>query len=528
MQSKFITIFTLLAFYLFAINSSISAQVTLGTTEKPIEGALLQLKNLPQTDDNNLTNATKGLMMPRVLLTKKYELLPMFSDDLENYNTNKPLIDKEHTGLLVYNTQANAEEILCKGMNVWNGTEWQCLNNKSSYTIDCNSVKPKGVYWNEQTVNPNQHYLIMDLITKDDDVGKFYHIKTDAVDGISFEGKGLITQSGKQTVHIPAEGTPTNTRNKYFTITTNSTANPTCSFILYIVIPQKRILSLGTGNRALHQNSGGGTGTIFNNTLNFGTHEESTFRVETPIIYGFDESHVRVNTLQPYIAPTDGSKPVDIVFVTYNADLVSSNNNAAGKLLAEYVRKGGVVIYNNEHMFSHNSGAPGKFIQDLFGGDANVWGKENITDGGCLYKLPNYDDIILNGPFGDVRGMYIGEDGCCGDGFDYLPASEIEWSFSSFDHGGAGKGGREDQISGFKAKNYNLFWCGDGGIDSGNGGDSYTSYPVSLDSEFRPIDKLYGAKSSNRQYVKNARFVANLFCWAFQQAEFHGINTPTE
>lgn len=527
MQSKFITILTFLALYLFVINLSLSAQVTLGTTEKPIEGALLQLKNLPQTEDDNLTNATKGLMIPRVLLTKKYELLPMFSDDLENYNTNKPLIDKEHTGLLVYNTQANAEEIICKGMNVWNGTEWQCLNNKSSYTIDCNSVKPKGVYWNEQPVNPNQHYLIMDLITKDDDVGKFYHIKTDVIDGISFEGKGLITQSGKQTVHIPAKGTPANTKNKHFTITTNSTANPTCSFVLYIVIPSKRILSVGTGNTALHNNKDYGTGKLFNNPLNFGIREESTFRVEAPEIFTIDRSSINASHLQPYLEPTTG-KPVDIVFFTYNSDLYGLE---ASVMLANYVRKGGVVIFNNEHMNDH-SNAGNKFIEYVFAeaiqAGAIITPVDNAVAAGnsVVYQLPTNDDITLNGPFGDIRGKYIGEDRGWSDGFSSLPQSEIEWSFSAYDH--SSNKGNTNITMGFKAKNFNLIWCGDGGIGSGTGTTSATSYPVSLDSEFRPITRQSYGEGSYKKPVENARYVANIFCWAFQQSEFNGINTPTE
>ncbi len=57
--------------------------------------------------------------------------------------------------------------------------------------------------------------------------------------------------------------------------------------------------------------------------------------------------------------------------------------------------------------------------------------------------------------------------------FTYLPPSEIEWSFSSYDYSGyniPNGAGSLSQIFGFKAKNYNFFLGGDGGVGSYNGG----------------------------------------------------------
>lgn len=130
--------------------------------------------------------------------------------------------------------------------------------------------------------------------------------------------------------------------------------------------------------------------------------------------------------------------------------------------------------------------------------------------------------MILNGPFGDLRGKFIGEDRGYTDAFSTLPLSEIEWTFTGYDYS-SGQGNKNN-IVGFKAKDFNLVWCGDGGIGSGDGSTSAVKYPVALDADNRPSTKLYG-EGTARQYVENARYVANLFCWAFHQAEFNGINT---
>ncbi|MBK5723022.1 hypothetical protein JGH11_19315 [Dysgonomonas sp. Marseille-P4677] len=399
-------------------------------------------------------------------------------------------------------------------------------SNIADYNLLCSSTVVKGIYKVNQPLNVNTNYLELSIYVNS--TGS-YSISSNTVDGISFYGTGEFTSIGPQTIKVYGQGIPKSTKTKKITLTTNSIGGTStnCDVDILIVIPKKRILSLGTSDRALHGNAGsGGTADIFTYSGNFGTLESSTFKIEDPDIIGVTTGSITTSILQNHLQPTNPlDKPVDIVFITYNADLTANDSFAAGKMLAEYVKKGGVVIMYNEHMFNHNSGAPGKFIQELFD-DAAAWGVEDVAGGGVLYKLPNYDDMILNGPFGDLRGKYVGEDGCCGDAFTYLPPSEIEWSFSSYDYSGSSStSGNQSQISGFKAKNYNLVWFGDGGLGSGNGGTSDTSYPVALDASRRPISKLYGRNNSTRKYVENARFVANVLCWAFQQSEFNGINT---
>lgn len=88
------------------------SQITIGSSDAPLPGALLDLKEEGVT--------TKGLGMPRVALTSK-------TGDLAKtmgYTGGKigSLSAEEHIGLIVYNVNTSME--LCPGLYVWDGTSW--------------------------------------------------------------------------------------------------------------------------------------------------------------------------------------------------------------------------------------------------------------------------------------------------------------------------------------------------------------------------------------------------------------------
>jgi hypothetical protein len=119
-------------FYFFC-GLSLNAQVTIGMGKEPTVGSLLQLKENEDTDDG--TNATKGLEFPRVQLIDENNLYPMFYDKsaagvTSDYKQNKTVLDKTHTGLVVYNT-SNASPFQ-KGLYVWNGSKWIAVSGTST------------------------------------------------------------------------------------------------------------------------------------------------------------------------------------------------------------------------------------------------------------------------------------------------------------------------------------------------------------------------------------------------------------
>ncbi|MDU1891115.1 MAG: hypothetical protein E6767_10520 [Dysgonomonas sp.] len=93
--------------------SSLEAQVTVGSGEKPNKASLLDIK------ESNLTeaNSKRGLALPRVNLTDMTKLYPMF---LSGYSST---FNSTHTGLTVYNV--NPCDPFGKGIFVWNGSKWE-------------------------------------------------------------------------------------------------------------------------------------------------------------------------------------------------------------------------------------------------------------------------------------------------------------------------------------------------------------------------------------------------------------------
>ena len=92
-----------------------SAQVTIGAGVEPQRGALLNLRNIPDTGTDNVS-ANKGLLLPRVSLSCINSLEPFIidADDVQK---------REHTGLMVYNINTTAP--FTAGVYVWHGESWR-------------------------------------------------------------------------------------------------------------------------------------------------------------------------------------------------------------------------------------------------------------------------------------------------------------------------------------------------------------------------------------------------------------------
>lgn len=103
-------------------------QVTIGLDEKPVSGSLLQLKTLSDASSAGGANCEKGVGMPRIILTHKYDLTDILSNPTENQKLT-------HVGLLVYQMGYQSDPVrgdFCPGLYVWDGNEWQPLMNQAS------------------------------------------------------------------------------------------------------------------------------------------------------------------------------------------------------------------------------------------------------------------------------------------------------------------------------------------------------------------------------------------------------------
>jgi hypothetical protein len=121
------------------------SQVTIGMGEAPVKGALLQLKEKEVLDDSS--NATKGLNLPRVKLSNKNSLYPMFLNNPEDpasganmdYSVDKLTLDRQHTGLMVYNLTIDPSNGFEPGIFMWNGKTWLSVTGSANPVSNQNS-----------------------------------------------------------------------------------------------------------------------------------------------------------------------------------------------------------------------------------------------------------------------------------------------------------------------------------------------------------------------------------------------------
>ncbi len=130
------TIITLAACFLLL---PLQAQVTIGSNEAPIEGALLQMKDT-EGATGKVKNSSKGVAFPRVALSQKNKLYPMFGEigaEKPAYTADETAINNKHAGLVVYNTYTSpgtvtdANLIFQEGLYVWLGDKWASVGTPS-------------------------------------------------------------------------------------------------------------------------------------------------------------------------------------------------------------------------------------------------------------------------------------------------------------------------------------------------------------------------------------------------------------
>ncbi|MCC9043620.1 hypothetical protein LNQ81_13145 [Myroides sp. M-43] len=123
---------------LFGLGQSAYAQITIGTGEPPVGGALLQIKNIEGTQGAG-SNANKGVLLPRVNLKDTKMLYPMFE-----VGYNKSFQDPLHVGLMVYNTNADLLDSNGAGIYFWNGQSWKPMTGDDGNGFI--EVSPKNVF----------------------------------------------------------------------------------------------------------------------------------------------------------------------------------------------------------------------------------------------------------------------------------------------------------------------------------------------------------------------------------------------
>ncbi|QTV05514.1 hypothetical protein [Faecalibacter bovis] len=395
-----------------------------------------------------------------------------------------------------------------------NGIDVECdplpevnvLTAAATYSINCRTAIVNGVYKKGIALDNSNTITLTIQVSK---LGS-YDITSNTVDGISFRASGTFTTIGQQIIQLIGNGTPTSIEPKTVTLLTNSAdGEASCSVKITMTIPVKRLLTIGSGENGFGYNFSGNaaSGRMISAQDNFGSIVNSLVKSE-----GFTRingtSLPSISNLQNWLI----NDPVDIVVIGFPWTM----SEAEADLFTEYLSKKGVVL-----AFSESNVGNQRLMRNIFNDNTITSGTVNAA--GALYKLPLLNDKIVNGPFGDLRGKYWGEDASFTSYLQGLPTNEIDIYSTDSDYSQNNPGGTAGRVTAFKHKSLHLIWVGDGGFNS-NCGTSNTICPFNVNGSNRPIAKPnYGR--NNRADVYNSQFTANAFAWAIEQAEFDGINS---
>ncbi|MCE4065277.1 hypothetical protein LXM63_09215 [Chryseobacterium gleum] len=402
---------------------------------------------------------------------------------------------------------ANETNVTCNPAIIIN-----VLNSSGTYSVSCGSATVNGVYTKGVALTGSNTITLPVVVSA---VGS-YSVTTNTVDGISFAGSGTFTSTGNQSIILYGTGSPTSTDNKIMTITANSADGAsTCNVTVEITIPIKKVLHIGAESMYGYSAFTGPSRSLMDSSTNFGAIATSVVKSG-----GFIHTSLGASPSSSELLTALSSKP-DIVIMGYP---YFPDTTAAG-YIADYLNKKGVVIAFQDDLSSLN------IMRAIFS-DPSI-STSSGGGAGSVYALPNIDDPILNGPFGDIRGKNWGESASTTVTILGLTSGFIPYSYAQPINNTITRTG----ISGLRHSSLYFIWFGDGGFLSNENADG-SEYVHILREPFVapssggyfPVEKSsYGyagnGYTTGGMQVQNSILFANMLAWAIKQAESNGINT---
>ncbi|MHC0442820.1 hypothetical protein [Flavobacterium sp. 3-210] len=357
-----------------------------------------------------------------------------------------------------------------------------------SYTTNCAGIATSGTYApgvamtgaNTMTVPVNVSY-----------VGS-YSINTNTVNGISFSATGTFSTTGAQNVVMTANGTPTSGGSFTYAITSNSTnAGSACNKSISFVFRTMKVLGLGGG---VYQPGSAGASDASRSILaskpNFGPTGTVQIQGLTIIDGGYGDGATLKNLIN--------NNNIDIIVIGYN--YIPSAASIA--ILNNFVKnKKGVLIHSQEN----DASATANLINTICGSSISVSG----TGTSYINPVLNFSDPLLEGPFGDIKGLNLGSD---------VNNSYYATNLSANVKALATQDGNTSRVFTFKHNTLGYMYVGDSGFIAGSPTtyNNYTIYyPAFVSSTGLPLPKKYDSGRT----VYNSMFYANAMAWAIQYAQ---------
>ncbi|GHT09746.1 hypothetical protein FACS189426_08900 [Bacteroidia bacterium] len=603
------------------IGSTMHAQVTIGSGEAPISGSLLQLKDKSNAPIG-ASNARKGVALPRVELTEKDQLFPMFeSNGAGGYKVSyvKADEDKKHIGLFVYNLTEDEDKDLYPGLYQWDGKEWKSfeikMENAQFAQLACDDIIVNGTYI-EGTVVTAANYLTVNLdVTR---VGA-YSFSITSGNGYSFYLSGVALAAGPMIVNVPCQGKPVKPQTDNLTISGIDVVGG-CQPEVEVVssIAEYTLNCSSIAVKGIYKKGTPLTPTLNTIDINVMASTSGSYTITTPLTNGIQFSAsgkitlakegeteiftitlkgsgkptvnfdfpvtIQANTLQGS-ATCSATVPVTLPPMTYaiigdgeyswitqartdalskassngsfgptgkvkiqefklawqttNVAIAASNlnsnstakpdivlyfsygaspNDALISALANYIKKGGCVIYGSR---DNEVGEANNLMNGIFGIKPAIAQSGGASDDDVypIANLPN--DPIINGPFGNLAFRYWGEDnGSSGSVImTTLPPNSVQICSAR----SASKTSRNSDHSIVWYNDfYNFVYFGDSTGASQSNNDA-GAYPTRYDSSGLPLSKNYGP-SGYQQFVYNSALELNAVAYLIKKAAASGIN----
>ncbi|MBS9848132.1 invasin [Vibrio alginolyticus] len=214
-------------------------------------------------------------------------------------------------------------------------------------------------------------------------------------------------------------------------------------------------------------------------------------------------------------------KPPALVEIGYPVTPNATNIN----LLRDFLYDGGAVMFYTETA----DGTRG-LMRAIFGDQVQAG---TFAWGGAVHQYANIKDPILNGPFGDIRGGYWGQDNLATAYVYNLPANSYISYSNAFDWSASEGATRDEEYKNYSTslrhKRLKFVWAGDAGFTSFDSlfpessienkrrfGLNVRNYKKDFDdpdADWHPATKIFGRQA---QYeISNSIFLANSVGWLF-------------
>ncbi len=404
----------------------------------------------------------------------------------------------------------------------------------AEYSMNCSSAVTNGRYLKGTALTSANTITMNVTVSKPGS----YVINTPKTNGITFTGTGDFTSAGTFPVTLVGMGIPTVNLDFDIEIHANTLqGNDKCSVTVPLTLPAMTYAIIGTN--IWSWNTGARLSAF--NSQSFGPNGIVKM-VSFNQLWSVSDVNIAAANLN---GTGTNSRPDIVLYFAFDA----TPNAALSTALASYINKGGCVIYGAA---SFSLGNPAQYravdilMKGIFGVGPNTgssgtdlggWCQNQITrdsgtspensqDDNCYQINSNPNDPVINGPFGNLAGLWWGEDNeSTGTVLvSQLPPNSVQIcpGYNQFSK----KTVSPVTSTVWYNDNKNFVYFGDcTGAATSN--ISPLEYPTIYGTGGVPQSKRYGFypnESSQAQYVYNAALELNALSFLIKKAAVSGIN----